>query len=257
MVSITARDLCVTFPLQRGQAGRAQSEGGLDAAAVADARLDRDVRGRIVGVRALAGIDLSLRSGDRLAIIGRNGAGKTTLLQVLAGVLMPTRGEVVMSGRTTNLINLNLGMQTEATGSRNITLRGLAAGHTKAEIERRRSDIADFAELGRFIDMPIDTYSSGMRMRLSFAIATAFEPEILLLDEWLSAGDAAFRRKATDRMARFAERAGILVLASHNKDLLLGNCNRAIWLEGGRLKGAGTVEETLASYEAAVRAAAS
>ncbi len=216
---------------------------------MADSRLIMGEGGRILGVRALESISFDLSGGDRLAVIGSNGAGKTTLLQILAGILPPDSGEVVIEGRCTSLININLGMQMEATGHRNITLRGLAGGYPRNEIEARRQDIADFCELGKFLDMPIETYSAGMRMRLNFAIATAFEPEILLLDEWLSAGDAAFRAKATQRMQSFVRKAGILVLASHSRQLLIDNCNRAIWMDDGRIREFGDVEDLYDRYQ--------
>ena len=161
----------------------------------------------------------------------------------------PDAGRVVVEGVSTSLININLGMQQEATGHKNITLRGLAAGRTKEEIEAKRAEIADFSELGEFLDMPIMTYSAGMRMRLNFAIATAFDPEILILDEWLSAGDAAFKAKASSRMKAFVGKAGILVLASHSINLLKENCNRAILLDEGRIVAQGDVDDILQRYQ--------
>ena len=248
MTHLAAKNISLVFPLY----SRAQSNG-LPDTELHDDRIILSPKGRILGVRALDNVSFSLEAGDRLAIIGRNGSGKTTLLQVLAGIMPPDRGEVVTEGKATNLININLGMQAEATGHRNITLRGLAAGHSRSDIEVRRSDIARFSELGEFLDMPVETYSAGMRMRLNFAIATAFEPEILLLDEWLSAGDASFRQKATDRMNSFVGKAGILVLASHSRKLLLDNCNRAIWMDGGKVRAEGDVKSLLDSYETETR----
>lgn len=244
MVSLSAQHLGVTFPLYAKAQGPAEARQATD-----DQRLIRDKTGRVVGVRAIEDLSFDLNAGDRLAIIGRNGSGKTTLLQILAGVISPDQGRVVLEGRPTNLISLQLGIRHEASGHRNITLRGLASGHTVTEIEKRRQQIADFSELGEFLDMPVLTYSAGMLMRLSFAIATAFEPEILLLDEWLSAGDTAFRAKATKRMQDFVGRAGILVLASHNRKLLLENCNQAIWMERGAIKMKGAVVDVLDQYE--------
>ncbi|MEO1399491.1 MAG: ABC transporter ATP-binding protein, partial [Pseudomonadota bacterium] len=155
-----------------------------------------------------------------------------------------------MTGRPTSLININFGVKNDATGHRNITLQGLAAGRSVAEIEEAREDIVAFSELGAFLDLPVGTYSSGMRMRLSFAVATAFRPEILLLDEWLSAGDQRFRLKATERMQSYVERAGILVLASHNSDLLRANCDLLLWLDNGRVKRLGPFAEVLEAYSA-------
>lgn len=199
-------------------------------------------------MQALSEISFDLRSGDRLGIVGRNGSGKTTLLRALAGIFPPSSGQITMIGQPTNLININLGIQMQATGHRNITLRGLAAGQSIDEIERRRTDIVTFADLGDFIDLPVATYSSGMRMRLNFAVATAFKPEILILDEWLSAGDANFRRRATERMHSFADQAGIIVLASHSHSLLKQQCDQVLWLEDGRIKAHGPSDIVLNQY---------
>ena len=214
-----------------------------------DPRLIWDKHKRLRGVRTLHDVSFELATGARLAIIGRNGSGKTTLLQVLAGILAPKDGRLVSRGRITSLINISVGIQPEASGHRNITLRGLASGYSHAQIEEKRQEIADFCELGDFLSMPLVSYSAGMRMRLTFAIATAFDPEILILDEWLSAGDTAFKKKATDRMQEFVARAGILVMASHNRQLILDNCDTALWLDNGRIQNFGPAEDVLSTYE--------
>lgn len=244
MPNLTAEDIHLTFPLY------SVVDISNPGHAVEDARIVRGPGNRLLGVRALQGISFELNAGDRLALIGRNGSGKTTLLHVLSGLLPPDRGKVTVVGRATNLINISFGLRGEASGHRNITLQGLASGRTRKEIEIARPEIADFTELGDFLDMPIETYSAGMRVRLSFAIATAFKPDVLLLDEWLSAGDAAFRSKASERMTQFVETAGILVLASHSRQLILQNCNRAAWIDGGRIRMLGDVEDVLNAYEA-------
>jgi ABC-type polysaccharide/polyol phosphate transport system ATPase subunit len=241
---IRVEGLCVNYPLygrSRAAAGIHEVDSDLD-------RMVRDRKGRVVGVRALQGVTFDAAAGERIALLGENGSGKTTLLQVLAGIYTPDSGVVEVEGRTTALVNINLGMNAEASGHRNITLRGLAAGRTRAEIEERRAEIAAFSELGDFLDLPVETYSAGMRMRLSFAIATAFEPDVLILDEWLSAGDAAFRKKATERMRTFVDKAGILVLASHSPSLLIDTCKRALWLDAGRVRAEGDVKEILQAY---------
>lgn len=246
MSHIHVQGLCVNYPLygrSRAAAGLHEIEPDLD-------RMVRDDRGRVVGVRALQGVTFDAVAGERIALVGENGSGKTTLLQVLAGIYTPDQGVVEIRGRTTALVNINLGMNSEASGHRNITLRGLAAGRTRAEIEEKRAEIAAFSELSDFLDLPVETYSAGMRMRLSFAIATAFEPEVLILDEWLSAGDAAFRKKATERMRAFVDKAGILVLASHSPSLLIDTCKRALWLDAGRIRAEGDVKEILEAYGA-------
>lgn len=240
-ITLSSRNICVTFP---NKAGSVSVSG-----AASDRRIITNKKGQLVAFRALEEISFDLRQGDKLAVVGRNGSGKTTLLQVLAGIISPDSGQVVSTGRRTSLININLGIQPEATGHRNITLRGLAAGYSIKAINEKRAEIAEFSELGDFLDFPIETYSAGMRMRLTFAIATAFNPEILILDEWLSAGDLGFKAKATARMQEFVDRAGILILASHSRALLLQNCNVGIWLDEGRIKAFGTAEEIVNKYE--------
>lgn len=185
---------------------------------------------------ALDGVSFALEAGDRLGLVGRNGAGKTTLLKVLYGIYEPTAGSVTAEGRVDALFNINLGFRREASGRRNIMLRGLINGWTNEEIEARMDDIVAFAELGDFIDLPLKTYSAGMAARLAFSVATALHPETLLMDEWIGAGDDAFQDKAKRRMAEIAERAGIIVLASHNHALLERTCNKILELEKGRVK---------------------
>jgi ABC-type polysaccharide/polyol phosphate transport system ATPase subunit len=238
---VIADQIGVTFPF-RGNVARESDQQ--DAS-----RMIWNSRGRLKGVRAIDGVSFSLHQGARLAIVGENGSGKTTLLQALAGILTPETGTLQVRGRITSLININLGTQPEATGHRNITLRGLAAGYTHKQIEAKRQEIAEFSELAEFLNMPIETYSAGMRMRLVFSIATAFEPEILVLDEWLSAGDVAFKEKATRRMNDFVEKAGILILASHSRKLILDNCTTGLWMDQGRVQAIGPVEEIINAYE--------
>jgi ABC-type polysaccharide/polyol phosphate transport system ATPase subunit len=240
-VFLRAEHVSVTFPVNGNIRETGLSEH--------DSRLIWDKRKRLRGVCTLDDISIELAEGTRLAIIGRNGSGKTTLLQILAGILAPMRGRLVSRGRITSLININVGIQAEASGHRNITLRGLASGYSHADIEEKRQEIADFCELGDFLSMPLESYSAGMRMRLTFAIATAFNPEILILDEWLSAGDTAFKKKATDRMREFVSQAGILVMASHSRQLILDNCDTALWLDNGRIREIGPVKEVLVAYE--------
>lgn len=197
--------------------------------------------GKIVGsgrrreVVALDGVNFSLEAGDRLGLVGPNGAGKTTLLKVIYGIYQPTSGSVMTDGRVDALFNINLGFRREATGRRNIELRGLINGWSTADIAARMNDIIEFSELGEFIDMPFKTYSQGMAARLAFSIATTFQPEILLMDEWIGAGDPSFQEKARARMANLADRAGIIVLASHNQGLLKRTCNKILSLERGRV----------------------
>lgn len=253
MSRILVDNLVVTYPLfNRAKSSLDTQTAPLDAGedfGGAHKRLVRDRRGYVTGVRALDGVSFRVEEGERIGLVGANGSGKTTLLQVLAGIYPPAQGRVRVEGRTTSLVNINLGMSSEATGNKNITLRGLASGRTRSEIEARRAEIAAFAGLGEFIDLPVSTYSAGMRMRLNFAIATAFEPEVLILDEWLSAGDAKFRKAAAKRMVEFVGQAGILILASHSASLLQENCTRGLWLDDGQLRFDGPIEEVLKAYE--------
>jgi ABC-type polysaccharide/polyol phosphate transport system ATPase subunit len=179
-------------------------------------------------VTALDGVSFSLQAGDRLGLIGPNGAGKTTLLKVLYGIYEPTVGTVLIDGRVDALFNINLGFRRDATGRRNIELRGLRNGWSKEEIDARIDEIIAFSELGDFIDMPFKTYSQGMAARLAFSVATSLEPQILLMDEWIGAGDPSFQAKARLRMMEIAERAGIIVLASHNHNLLSTICTKIL-----------------------------
>lgn len=199
-------------------------------------------------VRALSDITVDMAAGDRVALIGPNGAGKTTLLRAIAEIYEPTRGSVYTEGRVMALLDLSLGMNHDISGRENIRLRGRYLGMTAQEIDALAPEIAEFTELGDYLDMPTRTYSSGMLLRLAFAIATAIEPDILLLDEWMMAGDATFVTKARNRMERFVERSKILVLASHSEEIIRQWCNKAMFMKGGELIGYGDVGEMCALY---------
>ena len=192
-------------------------------------------KGRKKQVTALEDISFQLKSGDRLGLIGGNGAGKTTLLKVLYGIYEPTAGSLRINGKVDALFNINLGFRKEATGRRNIILRGLINGWSPEEIDERMDHIIEFSELGQFIDMPFKSYSQGMAARLAFSVATSFEPEILLMDEWIGAGDPSFQKKAKQRTAELAEQAGIIVLASHNRALIKKTCNKVLELDKGKM----------------------
>ncbi|MCK1343052.1 ABC transporter ATP-binding protein [Bradyrhizobium sp. 193] len=222
---------------------------------------DRSLRSRFVNamtlrrttatphiVSALNDVNLDIRAGDRVAIIGANGAGKTTLLRVLAGIYHPTSGSVDVLGRCLPLFDLSAGFDVEATGYENIMRRGLVIGARRSEIDAKRGEIAAFTELGDRLDLPLRTYSSGMMLRLIFAVATAVVGEIVLLDEWIGVGDQQFREKARQRLDEIVVRAGILVLASHDIELIKSTCNRAILLEEGRIVAAGATDEILGQY---------
>ena len=196
-------------------------------------------------LRALDGISFELNAGDRMGLIGPNGAGKSSLLMSLAGIYQPTEGSISVSGRVDALFNIRLGFRPEATGRRNIYLRGLISGWTPKEIEARMPSIIAFSELGDFIDMPLSSYSQGMAARLAFAIVTAIDFEVLLLDEWIGAGDPEFQEKARRRMDDLVAQAGILVLASHNHQLIRNTCNKVMRLVRGQIAAYGTIDEVL------------
>jgi ABC-2 type transport system ATP-binding protein/lipopolysaccharide transport system ATP-binding protein len=210
-------------------------------------RIGRDAHQRII-VEALRGVSLSLKRGDRLALIGPNGAGKTTLLRVIAGIYEPERGVVRTRGRISPMFDVSLGIDAELSGYDNIRIRGLLLGLSPRAIEQHLPDIAEFTELGGYLDMPVRTYSAGMILRLGFAVATCFEPEILLMDEWILAGDAHFLGRAELRIKRFVERASVLVLSSHNLDICGRWCTKALWLDQGQVRAFGPVDEVIADY---------
>ena len=175
-------------------------------------------------VQALDGINFTLKQGDRLGLIGRNGAGKTTLIRVLAGIYQPTSGSLRVAGRIMPMFDIGLGMDEEASGYENIRIRGLILGLTPEEIDERLPEIAEFAELGDYLELPIRTYSSGMLLRLVFAIAASIHGDIVLMDEWIAVGDAEFRKKTHGRLQEITARSGIVVLASHDTSLLREAC---------------------------------
>lgn len=209
--------------------------------------LNEDNRGRVI-VRALDNVTFTIKSGERVGLLGHNGAGKSTLLRLLNGVYAPTSGSVSMRGEVGALIDISLGIDPEVTGRENIFLRGGLLGLKKSEIKQQIDDIIAFSELGDFIDMPLRTYSTGMRMRLAFAISTAVCPQILLMDEWLSVGDENFKHKAESRLSTLVQESNILVIASHSREHIENTCNRAIWLEHGRIVQDGPAEEVADAY---------
>ncbi|WP_368672556.1 ABC transporter ATP-binding protein [Trinickia sp. EG282A] len=189
----------------------------------------------ITVVEALRDITLDIRPGDRVGLVGHNGAGKTTLLRLLAGIYEPTFGTFKSEGRVTSLLDVTLGLDFEATGYENIVLRGLILGASKAQLRDLTPSIAEFSELGEYLHMPVRTYSSGMVLRLAFSIATSIETDILLMDEWLSVGDASFVEKAEARMQAFVGRASIMVVASHNPKVIDDLCNVKLTMEHGSI----------------------
>lgn len=187
-------------------------------------------------IRSLEDVSFEIHEGERVGLIGHNGAGKSTLLRALSNVYSPTAGRAEIVGEIGSLVDIGLGIDGEATGRENIFIRGALLGLKRKEIEERFDEIVEFSELGEFINMPVRTYSSGMHLRLAFAVATIIRPEILLMDEWLSVGDAAFNAKAEQRLNDLVRSSRILVIASHSKELIEKTCNRVMWFEHGRLK---------------------
>lgn len=248
MAYLRLRDVWVEFPVYRGS-GRSLKKALV--ASTTKGNLMRDALQR-VNVVALRDLDLDIEDGDRLAIMGANGAGKSTLLKVLSGIFSPTRGRMQGSGRVTAMLTSSVGLSLEATGRENIILRGMFMGIHPREMENHIDEIADFTELGPYLDMPVHTYSAGMLVRLSFAASTAIAPEILLMDEWFSAGDSRFLKKAQQRLQNFIGRTSILVLASHSKSLLEEWCNRAILLDRGVLVASGSVSDVTQIYDTMV-----
>jgi lipopolysaccharide transport system ATP-binding protein len=240
---IEVTNLSVLFPLYHGSSRSLKKM----VVAAASGRLAKDQQQRVV-VRALSDINLRLESGDRLGLVGSNGAGKTTLLRVLAGIYEPVLGDLHVRGSLNALLDPNLGMNMELTGRENILLRGLYNGLPRSALPRLEADVAEFAELADFLDLPVRIYSAGMVVRLGFALATAIKPQILLMDEWFLAGDAAFLDKARHRLEEMVRGADILVLSSHQMSIVRNWCTRVLWLDQGQIMGDGPTDEVLDRY---------
>jgi len=203
---------------------------------------------RIVLVTALQNINLELADGDRLGLIGHNGAGKSTLLRVLAGIYEPSAGQARINGSVASLTDITMGMDVESTGYENILLRGVFLGMHGTQVRRLIPDIEEFTELGEFLKLPLRTYSTGMMLRLAFAITTAVIPEILIMDEMIGAGDAAFLTKATERLNQMITQSRIFVIASHDIEIIRRFCNKAALMETGRIVYMGPVEQVISAY---------
>lgn len=244
MSDVFLNEICVSFPIYDG-ANRSLKYRVLEAGT--GGRVKPASNGRIV-INAIDNLSLHIGHGERVALIGHNGAGKTTLLRVIAGIYIPQTGDVRLSGSVAPLFDTGFGMDPDATGYENIRLRGLYLGMTRREVEARLPDIEAFAGLGSFLSMPLRTYSEGMRARLAFAVSTSIQPDILLLDEQIAAGDAAFMERAARRLDELVARAGILVLASHSAEAVARFCTRGIVMEHGKLMFDGPVQDALAWY---------
>lgn len=204
--------------------------------------------GSHVTVDALKDISFEAHDGDRVALLGNNGSGKSTLLRVLSDVYPPTSGSVMVEGNVSPMFDATLGMSMDATGMENIWICGRIWGLSPTQIKNSIGDITDFTELGDYLNVPVRTYSTGMMLRLAFAIATVRDPEIFLLDEIIGVGDASFFQKAFDRLQRIIHRSRILFLASHADDILRRICDKAIWLDHGKLIQYGNFEEVVTAY---------
>lgn len=226
--SISCRDLTLRFPVF-----------GADARSLKKHLVNVAVGGRfsrlagVTEVTALSAVNLELRSGDRLGLVGHNGSGKTTLLRALAGAYEPDEGAVEVNGRIGALLNLGVGVDPSASGLQNIRLQAKISGMSRTEIDAKFEQMAAFTGLGAFLAMPVKTYSAGMQARLAFAVLTAIEADVLLMDEWIAVGDAAFQEQASQRLRALVERSGILVLASHDHDILRHYCNKVMRMESG------------------------
>jgi len=197
---------------------------------------------------ALQDVNLSVNRGETLGLIGHNGAGKSTLLKLIARVFRPTAGRVVVTGKVAPLLEFGAGFHPELTGRENIYLNGALMGFSYREMEEKIEGIVDFAEIWDFIDVPLRTYSSGMKARLGFAVATDVQPDILLIDEVLSVGDESFKRKSSARMQKFRDRGATIIFVSHDMEMIQKMCNRAAWLDHGRLKVIGAANEVVQAY---------
>jgi ABC-type polysaccharide/polyol phosphate transport system ATPase subunit len=257
MLSIFGEDIHVEFPIYDLQMrslkhtfGLGQIVRGLSrvTGGKVGGQIGTGEAGRVV-IKALDGVSFELHEGDRVGLLGHNGSGKTTLLRAIAGIYEPVRGMIRTKGRVVPLFDLHLGMDTDATGIENIWMRGKLLDLSTQQIKDALDDVSDFTELGEYLYMPIRTYSTGMMLRLAFAISTAITPEILILDEMIGAGDAAFIIRAEARLKSFLSRTGILVFASHSMGMLRQWCNKAMLLENGKLITYGPFEDVAARYE--------
>lgn len=244
MVHIRLKNVSLSYPIYTAENSSLRATLGSQIGG----RIGQSQKGTQV-VTALSDVSLEINSGDRIGIIGHNGAGKSTLLKVLAQIFYPQIGQIEIKGDVSCLVDITLGMNAELSGLENIRLRGIFLGLTNRQINDLTPSIVEFSELGDFIHMPIRTYSSGMYMRLAFAITTSVYPEILVMDEMIGAGDAAFLDKAVVRMEDMIGKTEIMVVATHSNFIIRKFCNKVIWMEKGEVKEYGNVEETISSFE--------
>ncbi len=228
---IVAEEISVEFPIYENS-HRSLKKAVLNL--TTGGRIGQDA-GRHAVVRALDNLTFSFTDGERIGLVGHNGSGKTTLLRALSGVYAPVRGKLSTRGKIASLLDVSMGLDPDATGFENIYLRGILDGLPPARIKSKIDEIADFSELGEYLNLPVRTYSSGMMLRLAFAISTSIEADILIMDEWLSVGDADFSVKAAQRLETLVGNASIVVVATHDPSLIERVCTRKISLEHGKM----------------------
>jgi lipopolysaccharide transport system ATP-binding protein len=241
---INFTDVSVELPIFNAK-GRSLTSRMLQIAT--GGKLDSDGQGHVT-IKALDGLSFEINEGERVGLLGHNGAGKSTLLRVLSRAYVPGNGKADIQGGVGSLIDIALGINPEATGVENVYLRAALLGLPKALVRENLEEIRSFSELGNFLEMPVRTYSTGMHLRLAFAVSTLVSPEILLMDEWLSVGDEEFKQKAEQRLSSMVSKSKILVIASHDRRLIETTCNRAIWLEHGKIVRDGSATEVTAAY---------
>ena len=242
MSRLSIRNLTVSYPLFDS------TSRSLKAALFS--AFDKGSRGTVTYFRAVDQLSFEVEPGDRVCLIGLNGAGKTTLLRTMAGIFPPSEGEILIEGRVTPLLDFATGFEMEMSGRENIIARGLFLGMSIDDMLEREPEIVEFSGLGDFIDQPVKIYSSGMFLRLAFAIVTSIEPDVLLVDEIVGAGDQSFAKKAERRMLDMLDKGQIVVMATHSTNLALQLCNKALWLQSGRLVNFGPTREVIEAYAA-------
>lgn len=245
MPSITLENVHVEFPIYDG---RARSLRNRILAGFRSERIDLAKAGRVV-IRGLIDVNLKFAAGDRVGIIGRNGSGKSTLLRVLAGIYVPSAGTARIEGSVAALLDMMLGMDMDSTGYENMVLRGLALGLNRAQIRAVEEDVGSFSGLGGHLHLPAQTYSSGMLLRLAFAMSTAYTREILLIDEVIGAGDAEFIGRARQRLHDLAQRSAVVIVASHSPTALQEMCESGLVMDAGRVRYRGPIDDALKFYE--------
>ncbi|CAK7193178.1 Vitamin B12 import ATP-binding protein BtuD [Commensalibacter sp. Nvir] len=243
MPTIEVENLSITFPLYHENTRSLRKMTHL----FVSGRLKNEGHNKIL-VQSLRNINFKVNEGDRIGLIGSNGAGKTTLLRTIAGIYEPVVGHIRVVGRMSTLLDPSVGMNYELTGRENIRLKCTINGYKSNKIEEIEENVAEFSELGPYLDLPIKTYSSGMQLRLSFGLTTAISPQILMMDEWFLTGDAAFIIKAGNRIEEMVKTSQILIVSTHSPEVIAKWCNRVLWLDQGFLKMDGTPEAVLPLY---------